>query len=341
MKRYNIILKRLLFAGISLLLLQNIALAGTTGKIAGVVKDADTGEALPGAVVYLDGQNYGATTDVDGYYFILNVPPGSYTLVSEMLGYGKVQIQGLRVRIDQTTRQDLKLSSQAIEGQEVNVVADQPLIQKDVTASVATIGAEEIAALPVDDFNELVNIQAGVVDGHFRGGRLGEVAYLVDGIPVNDPYNNSRGIEIENSSIQQLEVISGTFNAEYGQALSAVVNLVTKEGGQDYELNVNGFGGFFLSNNNRIFPNLDTFDGITARSMEASVSGPIPGFGGNMRFFATGRTLRSDGHIYGIRTFNTSDGYDPSVGILFNTGDSAFVPMNNFEENTFNGKLTY
>jgi len=341
MKRYNIILKRLLFAGISLLLLQNIALAGTTGKIAGVIKDADTGEALPGAVVYLEGQNYGATTDVDGYYFILNVPPGSYTLVGEMLGYAKVQIQDLRVRIDQTTRQDMKLSSQAIEGQEVNVVADQPLIQKDVTASVATIGAEEIAALPVDDFNELVNIQAGVVDGHFRGGRLGEVAYLVDGIPVNDPYNNSRGIEIENSSIQQLEVISGTFNAEYGQALSAVVNLVTKEGGKDYELNVNGFGGFFLTDNSEIFPNLDSFDGITARSLEASISGPVPGFGGNMRFFATGRTLRSDGYINGIRTFNTSDGYDPAVGILFNTGDSSFVPMNNFEENTFNGKLTY
>ncbi|MGH1366692.1 MAG: TonB-dependent receptor [Calditrichia bacterium] len=341
MKRDNSFLKRLTVLFFCMLMLQGLVFAGTTGKIAGVVKDAETGEVLTGAVVYLDGQNYGATTDVDGYYFILNVPPGSYTLVAEILGYGKVQLQGLRVKIDQTTQQDFKLSSKAIEGQEVNVVADQPLIQKDVTASVATIGAEEIAALPVDDFDQLVAIQAGVVDGHFRGGRLGEVAYLVDGIPVNDPYNNSRGIEVENSSIQQLEVISGTFNAEYGQALSAIVNLVTREGGTDYELNVSSFAGTFLTSNSDIFPNLDKVDGAGVRSVDASISGPIPMFGDKMRFFATGRYVKNDGYLYGIRTFNTTDGYDPAIGILFNTGDSSFVSMNNFEERSFHSKLTY
>src|SRR4030042_3735989 len=112
---------------------------------------------------------------------------------------------------DLTSRLDLKLRQQALElGEEITVVAERPMVQKDVTSTSVTVSSEDISAMPVENYNEVVNLQAGVVDGHFRGGRTGEVAYLVDGIPVNDQYNNQSALQVENASIQQLEVIGGT-----------------------------------------------------------------------------------------------------------------------------------
>ena len=113
---------------------------------------------------------------------------------------------------------------------EVVITADRPLVQKDLTSTSVTVSSEDIRLMPVENVDQVINLQAGVVGGHFRGGRSDEVLYLVDGVSVTDPFNNSRGITVENSSIRQMEVISGAFNAEYGQAMSGVVNIVTQEG---------------------------------------------------------------------------------------------------------------
>ncbi|MCB0289351.1 MAG: carboxypeptidase-like regulatory domain-containing protein, partial [Calditrichaeota bacterium] len=144
------------------------ALAGTTGKIAGVVKEKDSGEPLIGANIYIDGYPFGAATDLDGYYYILNVPPGTYTLVAQMIGYQEVRMTNVRVNVDLTTKINLDLGTETVEGAEVVVTADRPLINKDLTSTSVNITADEIKALPVDDFNEVVNLQAGVVAGHFR-----------------------------------------------------------------------------------------------------------------------------------------------------------------------------
>jgi hypothetical protein len=196
-------------------------LAGSTGKIAGKAIDSKTKEPLVGVNIIVDGTKTGASTDIDGNYNILNLSPGVYSLRASAIGYRPVTVSQIKVSIDLTTRIDFSLSDVTVElGQEVLIVAQRPIVQKDLTSTSSKISADQIKAFPVEDVAGLVNLQAGVVEGHFRGGRSGEVLYLIDGIPVSDSYSGGAGVSAENQSIQELEVISGTFNAEYGQAMS-------------------------------------------------------------------------------------------------------------------------
>lgn len=311
------------------------AQAGTTGKISGTVIEEATGEPMIGVNVLVEGTTYGAATDLEGYYHILNIPPGTYTVVARMIGYSEVKMQEVRVNVDLTTKINFTLKEQVLEGEEVVVVAERPMVQRDLTSKASNISADEIKALPVDNFDEVVELQAGVVDGHFRGGRSGEVAYMVDGIPVNDPYNNSRGIEVENTSIQQLEVISGTFNAEYGQAMSGVVNIITRDGGSDYEVELSSYTGTYYTTHEELHPNLDNVNSGNVRNAQLTVSGPVP-FLNDLKFFTTARFLEDDGHLYGRRLYQTSDD-NPFLP----TGNMEYVPMNNSERMSFHGKLSY
>ncbi|KAF0216209.1 MAG: Outer membrane receptor [Ignavibacteria bacterium] len=231
--------------------------AGTTGKIAGRVRDAESKEGVIGASVVVKGTNMGAATDIEGDFYINNLPPGRYTLIISSVGYNKVTIENINVRIDLTTRADAELTSTAVSVGEVVIQAKQPLITKDLTASSAIVSSEEIKLMPVENLNQIVNLQAGVVNGHFRGGRSGEVSYLVDGVTVTDVFSGGMSVEVENSSIRQMEIISGTFNAEYGQAMSGIVNIVTKDGGSKYEGSVSGYLGSYLSNHTDIFQNIN------------------------------------------------------------------------------------
>jgi len=112
------------------------AIAGVTGKITGLVRDKNIGEALVGANILVEGQMFGAASDIDGRYFILSIPPGTYTLHVSMIGYGRVTVKDVKVNIDHTTTVNMDLESQAIDmGQEVVVTATRPVIQKDITNS--------------------------------------------------------------------------------------------------------------------------------------------------------------------------------------------------------------
>lgn len=221
------------------LLLTFTGWAGTTGKISGVIKSAETGEPLVGVNIVLEGTTLGTSSDADGYYFILNIPPGEYTVAAYFLGYAAKIQQEVKVSADQTTTLHFSMVAQAVEGETVVVTAERPLIQKDQTARTAVVDAETISEMPVDDFQDVLTTQAGFTtddDGeiHVRGGRSGEVAYLIDGVYVRDPYSGGFGSQLDRYSIEELQVLTGSYNAEYGQALSGVINIVTKEGGQDY-----------------------------------------------------------------------------------------------------------
>ena len=151
---------RLLLLSVLLLFTFVDAPAGNTGKIAGEVKDGQTGEAIVGASVQILGTSMGAATNIDGYYVILNIQPGKYTLVATGVGYNKKTVTDLQVSIDFTTTIDFKLSSAVVElGEEVVTVAERPLVQKDLTASTATVGGEQIAALPVTEVGQVLNLQ--------------------------------------------------------------------------------------------------------------------------------------------------------------------------------------
>jgi len=214
--------------------------AGITGKIAGRVIDASTGEPLPMVNVIVVGSEMGAATGMDGRYYIINVPVGTYTLEASMVGYQTVRISNVKVVQDMTTHINFKLSPEAIKTKVVKVTAKRSMVQKDVTASMSRISKRDIERRAVSDFTDIVAQQAGTVETkgrassglHIRGGRSNEVMYVVDGVNVNDPVYGTSGIQLDNAAIAEMLVVSGGFNAEYGNAMSGIVNIVTKEGGK-------------------------------------------------------------------------------------------------------------
>jgi outer membrane receptor protein involved in Fe transport len=309
--------------------------AGQTGKLAGEITNSENGEPVIGANILIQGTHLGAAADIEGYYYINNIPPGEYTVTVSAVGFAKTIVKEVIIKIDLTTDLNVELVPESIElDQDVVVTAKRPLITNDLTSTKATVSSKDIEMMPVDNVEEVVNLQAGVIDGHFRGGRSNEVAYLVDGIPVTDVFSGSNAVEIENSAIRELEVISGTFNAEYGQALSGVVNIVTKEGGEDFEGSVTTYAGTYYSNNTDLYPNLNNINAEGIRDIQLSFSGPTPI--SNLTYFTTARYYRDDGYYYGKRVYRPSDSnpFNPS-------GDNEYVKMNYDYRNTFNGKLTY
>lgn len=281
------------------------------GKVAGHIEDASTGEELIGVAVLIEGTGRGTTTDLEGSYVLLNLRPGYYTLVYSYIGYQSQRITDIQVTSGQTTRIDIKLNQAVIEGEELLIQAERPLVQKDLTASKKTVIAEEIEVLPVESLFGVLATTAGVTTGasgelHVRGGRSNEISYLVDGLAVSNPFNtNGINTRVAIDAIEELTVISGAFNAEYGKAMSAVVNLVTKEGGEQYEGSVTAYGGDYLTRNYELFL-LPKGVNLNSTTIEGSLSGPIP-VGSRMRFLVSGRYDNSDGHLYGIRQHLPSD----------------------------------
>lgn len=322
--------------------------AGTTGKISGYVTDQETGEPIVGANIIIEGTYLGASADLDGYYSISNIPPGEYRVIFSAVGYQKIIVEKVLVKIDLTTKLDIKLNSTVIQlGQDVVVTSQRPLVQKDLTSTSVTISSSDIQMMPVESISQIVNLQAGVIDGHFRGGRSNDVAYLIDGVPVTDAYNGGFGVQVENSSIRQMEVISGTFNAEYGQALSGVVNIVTQSGSNKFEGYVTGYVGSYFTNHSDIFRNLDKPWDLAQRNLQLTLSGPISPIN-NLYFFVTGRYFKNEGYLYGQRIFNVTDDVpffpnpsDQTFWFPRNTGDGAFVSMNPERKYSANAKLTY
>ncbi len=212
--------------------------AGVTGKIIGKVVDSSTGEPIAAANMFLVGTDYGAATNLEGEYFILNVRPGQYSISASYVGYATTTQEEVLVYADLTTTLDFRLQQSAIQGEEVIVKATRPIIRPDVTASTKLTTGEEMYNMPVGSYvGALANVGGAVGAGaniHIRGGRRGEVSYLIDGMEVKDPLNNLRMMEVGSPAVAEMIALTGGFDAEYGNAQSAVVNVVTKEGSKDY-----------------------------------------------------------------------------------------------------------
>ncbi|MEK9138496.1 MAG: TonB-dependent receptor, partial [Bacteroidota bacterium] len=222
---------------LSVLLLTYVTLssAGTTGKIAGTMTDARTGEKLISANVVVVGTSAGAATNVEGYFVILNLPPGRYTLRASLLGYATATISNVVVEIDQTTNIPINISEEVMQGEEVTIVAERPVIQQDLSASRANITAAEVVAIPTNSLASVVALQAGVVqnasgDLVIRGGGADQTAFLLNGQSLRSGRSNTSFTAISLSSIDNVQITTGGFTAEYGNVRSGVVNAVTKEG---------------------------------------------------------------------------------------------------------------
>jgi len=293
--------------GLVLALIQ-AASAGTTGKLAGLVTDAKTKAPLPGATVLVEGTPYGAVAEADGRYVILNLPPGDYTLRARLLSYKDLRVENVRLSVDLTTEIDFPLESTVLDiGESITVMAQRKMVVKDLTASTAVVGASQMAALPVTEVKEAVELQAGLVKDsggnlHVRGGRTGEISYWIDGVPVTDAYDGGTVVEVNKEMVQELQVISGAFNAEYGQAMSGIVNITTKEGTNQFGGSVTAYGGDHVSAHDGIFPHIGSISPTATRNIEASLQGPI--VKDRFFFYLNARVYGSDGWLFGRRLYN-------------------------------------
>lgn len=300
-----------------------------SGKIQGKVIEAGTGEPLINATVSIQGTTTGTVTDLDGEYLLLNVEPGTYTLEARYLGFATAIVQEVIVRTDLTTTIDFELEPEAFEGEEIVVTAERKTVIKDITSSEARVSSDEIQKLPVQEVGDVIQLQAGVnVDNsgqiHIRGGRSSEVSYVVDGIRVTDDYDRSQGVRIENESIQELQVISGSFNAEHGQAMSGIINIVTKSGGNQYDASVRAWGGGYMATNKSNFydgigTEFASFNPLRMNNITASVSGPI--VKDKLTFFATARRFENEGWLTGRNAFSPHGAYLDTLDTNVNFND--------------------
>lgn len=316
-------MKTLLRVAIVAIAVTSLAFGGTTGKLTGKVTDAKTKVPIPFANIVIEGTSLGAAADVEGNYVILNIPPARYTVKVSQIGFQPVSAKDVSISIDLTTRQDFDLSEGSIELQEIVVQSKRDVLKKDVTSSQSLASSEKISALPVVEFNDVLQLQAGVTkdaDGgfHIRGGRSSEIAYWVNGVSITDPYDNSRGLNIDNSSVQELQVISGTFNAEYGNAMSGIVNTVTKEGGKETHGGFNIYSGDYVSDPFENFVYIEHYNPLTNYNFQGNLSGEIPLTERKVTFFLNGRYVYDDGYKYGFHKYNL-DG---------SKSDGHAVPMN-------------
>lgn len=303
---------------IVLLMLYFSAPAGTTGKIAGTVKDTSIDEPLIGANIVIEGMLMGAATDADGDYFIINVPPGTYSLTASMLGYATETKVEVRVNVDRTSRVNFNMKVAAIEGEEVTVVAEKPIIRKDLTASITEFSGQEISLSPAENLQDQIRQQRGILLGvaeqgksgyrftttpgdelHLRGGRENETLFMIDGMSVTDPlWGGSNYVQNTSaSSITEMSTLAGTFNAEYGNAMSGIINVIAREGSGAYHGNFSFYTDQF---------GVEDWDYGTSQS-ELTLSGPLIPGNEKLTFFLNGQNRATDGYLNGYTYPNWVD----------------------------------
>ena len=200
------------------------------GKISGTVTDDATGETMPGVNILLVETQQGAASDVDGYYFINNVRPGTYSLRVSLIGYTEEVIEGVRVSTGLTTTVDVQLREAEVGLEEIVVTSERPIVQLDVSANVASLNKEAFEDLPVAGVTEVLDLQAGIEPGlRVRGGGLNEVAFVVDGMNLRTGRSHQPFTNISYTALEEVQVQTGGFNAEYGNVRSGIVNVTTRE----------------------------------------------------------------------------------------------------------------
>ena len=225
---------RALITTVLCLVLFHALTAGTNGIIEGVVRDKESREPLIGATVIVVGTVMGGTTDDQGRFRISSVRAGVYDVRVSYLGYRTVLVRGVSVLADLRTTVNVELDRTSIEMEAVEVRAERPLIQRELAGTSFNVGAGKMDLLPVSTVQEVLSLQPGTtLEGNVRGGKTTEVVYLVDGLPFMDVLGGGITASIPRSAISGITMQTGGFDAEYGNAQSGVVNIVTRMGGNE------------------------------------------------------------------------------------------------------------
>ena len=223
------------------ILLPVILYSQNTGIISGTITDLKSGDGMPGVNVIVKGTYYGASSDLQGKYRINNISPGSYDIEVSMIGYKVILKTGVVVQKDEVVTLDFSIEETVLSfGEDVVVMGKKPLFDIDETASVSRVRKEEIETKVVSSVEDILSEQIGVTtqdnEIHIRGGRIDESMFVVDGFSVKDPLSGYSGnLFVNADAIEELEIVTGGYSAEYGQAMSGIINIKLKEGRDRYE----------------------------------------------------------------------------------------------------------
>ncbi len=280
-RRKNLLILIMIVA-LSTALLPATVNAAATGKIIGTITDKETGEPVIGASVFVVGTKRGAQTDFDGKYVVAQMEPGTYVVTVTHLDYSTVEITDVIIKSDLSFEVSVAMEKKVTDiGETITVRADKDIIDKFEVSSKTVISKEVIQNAPVTTVEELLTQVAGVVTNasgeiFIRGGRAGEVSYIVDGVPIGDPLGGlgqaGANLSLVSGSIQEFTVIKDGFDPEYGDALSGIVKITTQTGSKDntrvnYQYITDDFGNATLNKYSR-----------NSDFMRFSISGPDPLF---------------------------------------------------------------
>jgi outer membrane receptor protein involved in Fe transport len=266
--------------------------AADYGRIVGTVTDSETGAPLVGADVIIEGTELGAATDENGEYVVLYVPVGTYRISASYISFDPFSFTNVVVIADQTTMLDFRLRPTVIEVKGVTAVAERPMVVISQTQTGRAVTSQEMERLPVTTINQVISLQAGVYNSvrgtHVRGGRTDEVVYYMDGIATMVPNFGIQSTIVAPSAVQEVDVVSGGFDAEYGDALSGVINIYTKEGGARTS------GSFsFLSD--EMFSSWQDQLNRGYNLYDVTLGGPLPGIS-RLRYFLGGEYMNTDSY---------------------------------------------
>ncbi len=229
----------------------SLAFAQSRSRIVGTVKDASSNEALVGANIIVEGTNLGAATDIEGKYFIINVPVGTYNLKVSMIGYKTQILKGVLVSLDRVTEQNMNLEPSTLQAQTIVVTAQRDELHKEVSSTQLVVTTGEINNTSgIREINTFLAKLPGVGEtdnGYLtiRGGSADQTGTFVNGLSFNNASNGNSETSIPLSAIEQVSLMSGGYNAEYGNFRSGLINITTKGGSLD------GYHGTFnLSSDN-------------------------------------------------------------------------------------------
>jgi outer membrane cobalamin receptor len=174
----------------------------------------------------------GGQTNDRGQAIIINIPPGVYVVKFSLVGYDEMTYRDVRIQVDQTTNLSPVMNRSGIRVSTVVVQATQDKVERDRVGSARQIEMDQLSDTAVSDVAGIISLQAGVTniggELHIRGGRANEVNFTVDGMSVSDPVDGGSALSVDMDAIKDMKVMTGGFPAEYGNAQSGVINIVTK-----------------------------------------------------------------------------------------------------------------
>ncbi|MCK5685201.1 carboxypeptidase-like regulatory domain-containing protein, partial [bacterium] len=308
-----------------------------TGNIRGHVSEKDTQNEVIGVNIIVKGTYKGAASDIEGNYYISGLAEGDYDIEISSIGYKIKLYTGIKINSNETTQLDIELESTVLAfGQEVVVVGKKPLYQPELTSSLQRMRSDEIENKIADNIDDLLETQAGIVkvddEIHIRGGRADENLYIIDRVATKDPLTGrSYGVFLSVDAIEEIEVITGGFNAEYGQAMSGIIEVKTKEGGQEYH-------GTVSLKTDHI--GMDYIENFNTDAVEISFGGPEPIF--NSILPALGITIPGTFTFFTNAYMFISDTYLPHASQLVPSLDK-YEPFAQRQDNNWSAlyKLTW